>query len=369
MVLVTPPGPAHSGYLKGAELAVSEVNAHEGKQGLQILLVLRSGDLRQRRFLEDVREAMLDRRVLVLLGKVPKESIIPLGGLAREKRIPFLVFPDEYLNAPSTGAEPENVFWVSPSPEAFQRAAVRLAGEFSQKRFYFLGRDSTGFRAWVKYFWDELKRIKPDAQPAGEILLFGEVANYGPYIQGILSARAEVCFSHLGAREWPHFARMARQLGYFKKIVHFELEIGSLESLQSAKKDVPEGVWGASAFPFWGLDSKETRNFVAKYRQRTNLYPDVEALGGYVSIQAVVEAMKKSGSVVPEKFMETMERLTFPTPVGPLGFRQADHRALWPIWGGSTKFVGEYPFPVLGDLKPFGPDSFSPGKTERNVAK
>ncbi len=349
-------------YLKGAEMAVAEVNSGEGKRGLQLLLILRVGDPLQGRNLKELRELMLDKNVRSLMGEVPKEAISPIAKLAQERRIPFLVFPTEFLEAAPAGVEPANLFWISPSPEAFQRAAVRLAAQFPHKRYYYLGRDSTLGRAWAKYFWEELKRTKPDAQSVGEILLFGQVDNYGPYIQGILSSQAEVCFSYLGSKEWPRFANLAKKQGYFKKTTHFELESGSLESLTALRKDAPEGVWGISAFPFWALDWKETRDFVARFKEKVQAYPGLDALSGYLSVQALVAAMKKAGSLNPENLVKTLEGLTIRTPVGLLGFRQADHRALWPIWGGASKFVSDYPFAVLGDLKAFGPDSFYPEK-------
>ena len=184
--------------------------------------------------------------------------------------------------------------------------------------------------------------------------------DYNPYIRAILAAKAEVCLSHLRVKDWPRFARMAKKQGYFRKIIHFELESGSLESLAALRKDGPEGVWGVSAFPFWALGGKKTKEFVAKYREKFKVYPGLDAVSGYVSIYALFEAMKKAGSLDTEKIIGTLEGLTLPTPVGQLAIRKADHRALWPIWCGSSRFIPGYPFAVLGDLKAFGPDSFSP---------
>ena len=126
------------------------------------------------------------------------------------------------------------------------------------------------------------------------------------------------------------------------------------------KKDAPEGVWGINTFPFWFLEGRETQNFVKKYRSKTGLYPGIDALSGYGSIYALLEAMKKAGSFEPEKVMEALGGLSFPTPVGALTIRKTDRRALWPIWCGVSKKVSNYPFPILKELKAFGPDSFLP---------
>jgi len=347
-------------YLRGAEMAVAEVNAREGKQGLQVLLVLRPEHRVQGKNLNWLRELIVEERLHFLMGEVRKEDIPQVSRQIQQQIMPFLVFPTEFIEAASTGEEPTSLFWISPAPEAFQRATVRTAAQFSKKRFFFLTRNSSIGRVWAKYFWEELKRLKPDAQSVGELFLPGKVADYGPFIQTILSAKTEVCMSHLGRIEWPRFAKVAKKQDYFRQIIHFELEGGSLESLVALKRDAPEGVWGVSAFPFWALGWKETRDFVAKYKEKTKAYPGLDALSGYVSIYAFLEAIKKSGSSDPGRVIGTLEGLTFRTPVGQLAIRKADHRALWPIWCGSIRFTPEYPFAVLGDLKAFGPDSFSP---------
>jgi branched-chain amino acid transport system substrate-binding protein len=347
-------------YLRGAEMAVAEVNAREGKQGLQLLLVLRDMHQTQKKDLDRLRDLIFEERLPFLMGDVGNEDISPIAKLAQQQRVPFLVFPSEFIEAASTGGEPSNLFWISPAPEAFQRAAVRTAVQFSKNRFYLLARDSIIGRSWAKYFWEELKKLKPDATPAGEFFLPGKSDDYSPRIQAILSAKTEVCLSHLGVNEWLRFAKIAKKQGYFKRIIHFELESGSLESLMALKKDAPEGVWGISAFPFWALGWKETREFVAGYKERNQTYPGLDALSGYVSVYALVEAIKKAGSVDPEKVIGMLEGLGLRTPVGFLAIRKADHRALWPIWCGLSKFTSGYPFAVLGDLKSFGPDSFSP---------
>jgi len=347
-------------YLRGAEMAVAELNAREGKQGIQFLLVLRQGLHTGEKELKELHKIILEEQLHFLLGAMAKEAILPVAKLAQEERLPFLVFPIDFMETISTGAEPASLFWISPAPEAFQRAAVRTAAQFPQKKFFLLAQESKIGRNWVKYFWEELRRLKPHAEPAGEIFLAKKVGDYGPYLRTVLAAKTEVCVSHLGAKEWPRFVKMAQKQDYFKKITHFELESGTLESLVAVQKNAPEGIWGISAFPFWALGWQETKEFVSHYREKNHSYPGLEALSGYVSVYALVEAMKKGGSLNPERVLRILPGLSFRTPIGPLAIRPTDHRALWPIWCGASKFISDYPFAILGDLKAFGPDSFHP---------
>jgi branched-chain amino acid transport system substrate-binding protein len=362
--LLTPPEEAKAdlggAYLQGAEMAAAEVNSREGKKVVQILLVLRGGHYTNPKELNLLQATIVEERLSFLMGAITKEAILPVSRMARDLRVPFLAFPLEFLDAPSTGEEPANLFWISPAPEAFQRAAVRMVAQFPQKRFFLLARDSAIGRSLGKYFWEELRRLKPDAQTAGEIYLPGSVNDYSPSMQYILSVNAEVCVSHLGPKEWIRFAKTSNSQGYIKKIIHFELESGNLNCLEALKKAAPEGVWGVSAFPFWGLSGKESQEFVNKFRMKYKTYPGLDALSGYVSVNAVLEAVKKTGSTDAEKNIGALQGINLQTPVGPLAIRNADHRALWPIWCGISGFTSGYPFAILEDLKAFGPDSFSP---------
>jgi branched-chain amino acid transport system substrate-binding protein len=346
---------ADKAYLWGAEMAVAEVNASEGQQGIQLILVLRQGPHSQRKELKDLREVLLEEHARFLMGRMDKEDILPVSRVARELKIPFLAFPIDFIEAASTAGEPGSLFWISPAPEAFQRAAVRTVAAFSGNRYYLLARNSQIGRSWAQYFWEELRRLKPNSQRVGETFLPARVRDFKPYIQGVLSAKAEVCISHLGVREWPDFVDLAKRQDYFKKVNHFEMESGRLESLMALRKKAPEGVWGASGFPFWALGWNETREFVQKFKKKHNVYPNLSALSAYITIYAIFETLKKLGSYDYEKAINALETLTLQTPIGPLTIRQSDHRVMWPIWCGSMKYVSDYPFPILGDLGAFGP--------------
>jgi ABC-type branched-subunit amino acid transport system substrate-binding protein len=362
-------GEGFKSYLWGAEIAAAEVNAREGKQGLQFLLAIRSGNFKRERDLKDLREFLVEERIHFLLGQVRQESILPIARTVQEQKMPFLVFSIDFLGAGSSEKEPPNLFWISPAPEAFQRAAVRTAAQFPGNRFFLLARDSASGRNWAKYFWETLRRLKPETIAAGELFLAEHGVGYEAPVQAILSSKAEVCLSHLGGEEWIRFAQAAKRQGYFKKIVHFEMESAPQEILRALKKEGPEGVWGINTFPFWFLEGRETQDFVNKYRSKTGRYPGINALSGYGSVYALLEAMKKAASFEPDKVMEALGGLSFPTPVGALSIRKTDRRALWPIWCGVSKNVSNYPFPILKELKAFGPDSFlpPPGQTETSL--
>lgn len=355
----TYPGAAKA-FIRGAEIAVAEINSAEGKKDIQLLLYLWTGFTNRQMDLQELRQKIDIEEIKFLMGALRQESILSVAQIAQEKKMPILVFPEEFMELYSARPEPENLFWLSPSPEAFQRAAVRQIVKLPGKHIFFLAQDSRLNRSWSKYFWEEVRKLRPEAKAVGEFFLPPQLEDFTEYVKIIISAKPEICVSNLSVPQWSRFVPPAKKEGYFRKIIHFELASGNLEYLITLGREYPRGVWGVSAFPFWGITQERTQRFVNKFREQTNSYPDLPALSGYVCIYALMESMKKGNTLNPERILKILPNLNFLTPIGPLTIRASDRRALWPIWCGVSTFSSLYPFAILKDLHYYGPDAFQP---------
>jgi branched-chain amino acid transport system substrate-binding protein len=85
------------------------------------------------------------------------------------------------------------------------------------------------------------------------------------------------------------------------------------------------------------------------------MYPGVGAAGGYAIVYSLGEAVAKAKSTDTEKVVDALETIKVDTPVGNLTIRKIDHQAMWPFWYGFTKFIPEYPFAILQDVKAYDP--------------
>lgn len=365
ITLLTSFGDAHffnnsKSFIRGAEMAVAEINSTEEKKEIQFLLYLWTGFTNRQIDLQELRQKIETEEIKFLMGALRQESILPVAQIAQVKKMPFLVFPEELMELYSFRPEPENLFWIAPSPEAFQRATVRQIAKLPGKYIFFLAQDSRLNRSWSKYFWEEVRKLKGEVKPVGEIFLPPKTENYAEYVKIILSAKPEICVSNLSLQQWQRFVPPAKKEGYFKKTIHFELASGNLEFLATLGRAYPKGVWGASAFPFWGITEEKTQKFVNKFKEQTNSYPNLHALSGYICVYSLIAAMKKGNTLNPERILKILPNLNFSTPIGPLTIRASDRRALWPIWCGVSAFSSPYPFAILKDLHYFGPDAFQP---------
>lgn len=347
-------------FIRGAEMAVAEINSAAEKKEIQFLLYIWTGFTNRQIDLRELRQKIETEEIKFLMGALRQESILPVAQTAQEKKIPFLVFPNELMELYSSRPAPENLFWMAPSPEAFQRAAVRQIVKLPGRHIFFLAQDSRINRSWSKYFWEEIRKLKPQAEPVGNFFLPPQTEDYAEYVKIILAAKPEICVSNLSLQQWHRFVPPAKKEGYFKKIVHFELASGNLEFLIPLGREYPRGIWGVSAFPFWGITEEKTQNFVNKFKKQTDSYPGLHALSGYICIYALMEAMRKGNTLNPERILKILPHLNFPTPIGMLTIRASDRRVLWPIWCGVSAFSSPYPFAILKDLHYYGPDAFQP---------
>ena len=200
-----------------------------------------------------------------------------------------------------------------------------------------------------------MKRLKPNVELVKEAYSPLGTPDFKPYLSAILASGAEICYSSHWGGDWIAFAKQGKAMGYFDKIKDIGQDHGNIEAALALGKDMPEGVLGGSHYPFWALKTSKSNDFVKKFNQKTGMYPGVGAAGGYAIVYSLAEAVAKAKSTDTEKVVDALETIKVDTPVGNLTIRKIDHQAMWPFWYGFTKFVPEYPFAILQDVKAYDP--------------
>ena len=56
--------------------------------------------------------------------------------------------------------------------------------------------------------------------------------------------------------------------------------------------------------------------------------PDLFSAGGFVTVAAILNGIKKAGTTDTEKLIAAMEGMEFDTPKGKMTFRKEDHQAM-----------------------------------------
>jgi branched-chain amino acid transport system substrate-binding protein len=149
------------------------------------------------------------------------------------------------------------------------------------------------------------------------------------------------------------FAKQATPLGYFKAIKSRLVdggEVGTVDEALALGPDYPYGIWSdAYDSVIWtGNEPAEHKTYVEHLKAFTKSeYGSGWAIMGYMSVQAIVDGIKKAGGTDSEKVAKALLGLTIDAPVGKRTFNPKTHETeSGEFWGEMVKEEA-YPFAVM----------------------
>jgi branched-chain amino acid transport system substrate-binding protein len=337
----------------GAEIAISEINQAGGVLGRPIELLARDDKVRPEPGLREAKDLVFTHKVDLLMGTVSSAVGLALSKFAKEQKIIFLNTTSQ--SDVITAAEGHRyVFRISTNTSAYCRTGARWAARLPYTKWYQIDPDYTYGHSCHEIFKAELKKLKPAVQFVGEDWPKLGNPDYTPFITKILSSGAEAAYTSVAGADFVTFVKQAMPFRYFDRIAHMGHDLGSYETVSPLGDRVPSGkIAGGSHFPFWAIETPEAKAFTNMFHEKTGIYPGVGAVGGYVTIYTLAQAIKKAGSFDTEKIIDALEGITVQTIVGPLTINDYDHQATWPFWFGKVVLVPEYPFGILTDMLKF----------------
>jgi branched-chain amino acid transport system substrate-binding protein len=340
--------------LDAAEIAASEINAKGGVLGRKIEIIARDDKTKADEGLREAKDLVLSKKVDYLMGTVSTAASMAITGFAKEQKKLFIVTTSQSTIITAEKGH-RYVFRISTNASACVRSIARRAAELPYTKYYMIGPDYEFGHSAIKEFWTTLKKLKPNVEMIKEAYPPLGTPDFKPYISAILASGAEAGYSSLWGGDWINFAKQAKAMGYFQKIKDVGQEHGLVEVSMALGKDMPEDILSGSHYPFWAIKTAKSDNFVKKFKEKTNSYPGLGAVGGYVTVNALAQAIAKAKSANTEKVIDALETTNLDVPWGNMNIRKIDHQSMWPFWIGSPKFTPEYPFAVLQDVKAYDP--------------
>jgi branched-chain amino acid transport system substrate-binding protein len=335
--------------ITGHEIAVEEINK-TGLLGRKVQLVIRDDQSKPDIGVREARDLILKEKVDFLMGVIHSGVALGISEVAKEyKKI--------YLNtiaktAALTEEKGHRYVFRSASNTAIEgRAAALLMADKPFKRYAVIGPDYEYGHRMVDDFMGYLKKLKPDVEVVGEAWpKFGE-RDFTAHVNALLQAKPDMVYSSLWGGDAIAFVKQAKPYGFFTKTQYMNIAAADLDVVVPLGAETPEGIWGSSNYAFYYPDTPANREFVAKYKAKTNDLPPAGAFFGYVGTYFLAEAIRKAKSTDTEKVIDALEGLTIETPIGPLTMRAYDHQATKGQYWGRLKRVPEYPFPIMGDVQ------------------
>jgi branched-chain amino acid transport system substrate-binding protein len=212
-----------------------------------------------------------------------------------------------------------------------------------------------------------IKELRPDIEIVDQQWPKLNEADYTPFITAQMGKKPEAIFSVICCGNFDAFARQANAQGLFKAVENRYIglaESGSIESLRALGAEYPLGIWANcyDAF-YWEPKDAEVAKLHADFINRLKAYtkdetPPSWAIQGYISMQFLVEAIKKAGSTDSDKVSAALKGIEIVTPEGRMTMRAKDQQATrGMLWGTSAK-SDKFPFPVLEPIEYIDPVTF-----------
>ncbi|KMY67535.1 hypothetical protein AAU61_12040 [Desulfocarbo indianensis] len=331
--LTGPASPIGPVQLKGAQMAIAEINAAGGvKLGGKMIPVVAvvkddetKGDVAVRRF----KELRNEDKVVGLVGSTFAGISKALNNQARNQPLPYIsacVAPMDMFEkgklAPTTFGIHGTAYSIGYSGAAYIATKLKLKKVYFLAPAYSFGRDQfQGAKAAFDKYGVE---VMYDEAPV-------KTADYTPYIQKIAEAKPDICMMAQWGTGAITVLKQAHELGLKK---HTKIWFNWMTNVfgSGVPAEALEGVYSLMSW-YWNLEGlddptliQEGMAFVGEYMKVYGDPPDPYAGIAYVGTMELIRGIEAAQSLEPMAIAKAiMAKPTFPSMKGP-GTWRIDHQ-------------------------------------------
>jgi branched-chain amino acid transport system substrate-binding protein len=322
-------------YRQAVEMAVDEVNARGGLLGRKVEVLFRDDKGNPAEAIKHAQGLVTEEKVSLLAGTFLSNVGLAVSDFARQNRVLF-VAAEPLTEALTWSQGHRYVFRVRPNTYSQGRVLAERAAKLPYRKWAVIGPNyEYGHRAW-ETFWARLRELKPEVQVVGEHWpALGQIEP-SSYVTALLSEKPEAIYVSLFGSDWITFVREASKRGLFQRSFVVGILLGEPEYMDPLKLEAPEGML-VTGYPWYDIQTRAHRDFVAGFEKRTGRTPVMGSLVGYITFLSIFDAIRKAQSTDTEKMVAALEGLRVDTPIGPITFRPFDHQSTMGCWVGTSK--------------------------------
>jgi branched-chain amino acid transport system substrate-binding protein len=342
--------------LKGAEMAVAEINAKGGVLGRKLEILSRDSKASADEAVRLSRELIIKDSVDFLVGTLTSAEAPAVSTVAKENKIVFIAPTSKSTILTDAAHIHPYIFRIASNTDVEGLAgATEMARLKDVKTVATIAPDYAYGHDSINAFIAALKKLRPDIQIVDQQFPKLGEPDFTAFITAQMSKKPDAVYCSLFAGDFVTFSKQATPRGYFKAINNRLIdggEIGTTDEAQALGADYPYGVIGDAYDPvIWaGNEPPEHKKFIEDLKAFTKAkYASGWSIVGYQSIYALAEGIKKAGNTKSDDVAKALPGLSFDTPVGKRSFSVKSHETFAPeYWGVMTKDP-KYPFAIIKD--------------------
>jgi len=340
--------------LKGAELAVEEINAQGGVLGRKLELLSRDSKANADEAVRLSRELIIKDNVDFLSGTLTSAEAPAVSTVAKENKIVFVAPTSKTVQLTAPANLHPYIFRVASNTDVEGKASATLMARWKDvKRVATIAPDYAYGRDAIAAFVANLKQLRPDIEIVDQQWPKLGEPDFTAFITAQIGKKPDAVMCALFAGDFVTFTKEATPLGYFKAIANRLVdgaEVGTVDEAQALGADYPYGIVSDAYDPvIWNSNEPpEHKAYIEHLRAFTkSQYGSGWSIVGYQSIYALADGIKKAGSTKSDAVAEALLGMTFDTPVGKRTFGRKSHETFAPEYWGVMVKEAAYPFAVM----------------------
>jgi branched-chain amino acid transport system substrate-binding protein len=344
--------------IKGAEMAVAEINAKGGVLGRKLELLERDSKANADEAVRLARELIIKNNVDFLIGTLTSAEAPAVSTIAKENKIVFIAPTSKTVQLTSPANLHPYIFRLASNTDIDGRTGAAIVAAWKDaKRIATIAPDYAYGRDAVAAFVDYIKKARPDIEIVDQEWPKLGQSDFTPFITAQMGKKPDAIFCEVFGGDFVTLAKQAAPLGYFKAVNNRLVdggEVGTTDEALALGADYPYGIWSDAYDPVIWPDNEPPEHKVFSENLKTftkEQYASGWAIMGYSSVTALVEAIKKAGGTDSDKVSAALSGLSFDTPVGKRTFNAKTHETeMGEFWGQMVK-DDRFPFAIIKDPK------------------
>jgi branched-chain amino acid transport system substrate-binding protein len=330
--------------LKGMQLAIEHINdgnplvkriapkLTKGLLGKQVKLVVADSAAKPNEAVEAQQRFINENKIVAMAGATSSAVAVALNEFAQREKVLYLVGvsgSNDTTGKDCTRYSFRQCFYGQTAAAAIGPVLIKHFGK--NRKAAFMTPDYTYGHTVTKSTNDYLSSHGGWQMVTNQVSPLG-TQDFSQYLTNIANSGAEFIVNVNWGRDAVLSIQQAKQFGLIPKMTL----VIAYQTPFLAKEVGPEltaGIFAATDF-WWTLEDKFplAKMFVTAFDQKYGYRPDWGAENGYMQLAIWARMVSEAGSFYPPDVIKTYEKgETFPSMVGNVHFRAADHQLVRPV--------------------------------------
>jgi branched-chain amino acid transport system substrate-binding protein len=330
--------------LKGMQLAVDHINegnaiikqiapkVTKGVLGKQVNLVVADSGAKPNDAVQEQQTFINNNKIVAMTGSTSSAVAVALNKFAEREKILYLVAisgSNDTTGKDCARYSFRQCFYGQTAANAIGPVLLKAYGK--GKKAAFMTPDYTYGHTVTKSMNDYLTQNGGWTQVTDQVSPLG-TTDFSQYLTNIANSGAEFIVNVNWGRDAVLSIQQAKQFGLTPKmtmVVPYQIPFLAKE----VGPELVEGVYAATDF-WWTLEDKYplAKQFVTAFNKKYGYMPEWGANNAYMQFAIWARMVSEAGTFYPPDVIKTYEKgETFPSTVGDVHFRAADHQLVRPV--------------------------------------